>query len=133
MGIETDAEKAYERLLQSKGYMTDRARPTYGFRGGKTFSTRNDFFGCVDVMGIHPGNWPTYAQVTTGGYEAQRQRKRKLEAVAWNPECHVILVVAFKERDPLDKRRKRWRFEIDILDDERTGWLKLEPEFIGLS
>ena len=70
-----------------------------------------DFF-AADVMGKDKYGHMIWAQVTTGGTEAVRQRKRKLEAVPWQLTDRVMLLQLVSEPDPAHKLRKRYFFRV---------------------
>jgi hypothetical protein len=61
-----------------------------------------------------------YAQVTTGGYEAIRQRKRKLEKIPWN-ECETVWILAMERRK--DGRTYIYWFVKHIYTKLTDGWI----------
>lgn len=74
----------------------------------RTKFAKVDFFG-TDVVGIDPSGMKYWIQVTTGGDEAIRQRRRKLEAVPWRKTSDVVEVWRMKESGT-QGRRKAWVF-----------------------
>lgn len=50
-----------------------------------------DFFSC-DVMGCRDDGSKVYIQVTCGGKEALRARRKKIEAEVWHPSEEVYLL-----------------------------------------
>ena len=66
-------------------------------RSVSTKYQRVDLFG-LDLLGkTKNGRW-VGCQVTTGGYEATRQRKRKLEKIPWFVTDRIYLLKVKKER-----------------------------------
>ena len=76
-------ELKIKKILEGYGFEVDKARAAFIFTApGKGFSTPNDFFGCADLMGIHPEkSYTLFIQCTLGDRGA---RRKKLEAVPWN-------------------------------------------------
>jgi len=80
-----------------------------------------DFFGCVDILAVHPTLAPYtfFIQATVGGSEARRQRMRKLEAVPWNLKAHRVMLI---QRDDEDKQLI-WLFTLNEEGDS-LAWTK---------
>lgn len=80
----TDREIFIQKHLEDRyGYITDRARASYyvQYIGGKpqTRSRGNDFFGCIDVIGILPG-MPVIMIQSCGSYNrAVQDRMVKIQ------------------------------------------------------
>src|SRR3990167_11369526 len=84
-------EVRIKKYLESLGFTVDKARAALHFRGpGKFFSSQNDFFGCADLIAIHPEKpYILFIQATLGEISS---RKKKLLAVPWNLQvCRVQL------------------------------------------
>ena len=88
-------------------------------------ATRNQFqkvdFWGADVTGRTRAGRVYYLQVTTGGKEALRQRRKKLEKHAWNPFEDVLLLQLNRTKEG---RRFRYYFTIwrYLIMDEVRSW-----------
>lgn len=89
-------EKKIQEYLESVGFKTDYARPTFRFLGpGRVISGPNDILGCIDIIGVHAEKpYTLFIQATasapTSGNVAPR--KHKMEMVAWNFAHHRVQV-----------------------------------------
>ena len=96
-------EDAIRKYLESLGYTVDKARATrkqlFGPRGpirdkkGNPVyvSSRNDFFGCVDLIALHPQkSYTLFIQATKDRGVSRKQSK--LETVDWNLRHHRVQV-----------------------------------------
>ena len=101
------------------------AREIYGCvmtrRAIQTKWQKVDFWGS-DVVGKTEDGSHVYIQVTTGGDESIRRRKRKLEEVIWHQSDTVYLLV-LREKESKG-RRKKWRFLVYALCD--GSWVQQE-------
>ena len=99
-------EVKVRKYLEANGFTVDRARATLKrlFIPGKApmfVSGANDFFGCADLVGVHPAKGYTlfvqcFASQDSGGLA---HRKRKLEKIPWNlPTQRVQLWQTTKTR-----------------------------------
>jgi len=73
-------EDRIRRFLESNGYITEKAPNVVVWirkPGQQPFpiSKKRDFFGCIDVIGIHHSRDPVLAQVCTAKNRAARRRK----------------------------------------------------------
>jgi hypothetical protein len=109
---QNNAEKAAQHYLASLGYTIQR-------KAIRTMYQKVDFF-CADVMAKNAYGEIVYAQVTTGGYEAVRQRKRKLEKIPWN-EFETVLILAMERRK--EGRAYIYWFVKHIYLKLTDGWL----------
>jgi hypothetical protein len=82
-----------------------------------------DFWGS-DVMGRTESGMVFYAQVTTGGPEAVRQRRRKLEQIPWNEHERPMLFVLHAAKDG---RQVNYYFEIQHLVSPDMAWITESP------
>lgn len=77
-------ELRVKHFLESIGWTADKARQAAKFLGpGRIVGTPNDFFGCIDIMAVHPEKTYTLLVQTTLDSGIGR-KKRDLEAVRWN-------------------------------------------------
>ena len=87
-------EKKIQAFLEERGFTVMRTWPKYGFfkKNGKmiVITTRQDFFGCADLVAIHPKKKHTYfIQCTLTDAAVRRE---KMEAVPWNLEGQPVFV-----------------------------------------
>ena len=70
-----------------------------------------DFFSC-DVMGCREDGSKVYIQVTCGGKQALRTRRKKIEAEAWHPSEEVYLLELDRSvYKPFSYFFRIWRYE----------------------
>ena len=84
-----------------------------------------DLFGC-DVLGKKPDGTYAWIQVTAGGAEAARRRRRKLEGYPWCSADMVLLLQLVSTEDPSNARKKRWWFRVYEYAAGNT-WQQREP------
>lgn len=70
-----------------------------------------DFFAC-DIMGKRENGSMVWAQVTAGGPEALRVRRRKLEKIPWHSSDAVIVLQLTSTPNPANARSKLWFFRV---------------------
>lgn len=115
-----EAERAGEWFLREKmGCVVTR-------RALRTKFAKVDFY-AADIIGKREDGSCVYAQVTAGGSEALRVRRRKLEKVPWHWSEDVLLL-QMQEKE-FSGRGKKWEFRVHVLlrGDEpnnplRTQW-----------
>jgi len=94
-------EKKVEAFLVGRGFTVMRTWPKYGFfkKNGKmvVITSRQDFFGCADLVAIHPGRNKTYFIQCTLTDAAVR--RTKMEAIAWNLDAQNVTVWKRMEAD----------------------------------
>lgn len=90
--------------------------PAMIIRAIRTKFQHQDLWG-ADVMGRTTQGRCWYAQVTAGGNEAVRVRRRKLEAIPWNQFDHVLLLQLVENPDPANARRKQFYFRVHRYDN----------------
>lgn len=86
-----------------------------------------DFWAC-DVMGRTKRGEVFFAQVTTGGNEAVRVRRRKLEKISWNDTETVMVLQLVESQNPTDARKKVFHFRVHNLEDKDQWYV--EPESV---
>jgi len=115
---QANAEKAAQWLLASWGYTQQR-------KAVRTKYQKVDFFG-ADIMAMDDyRGYKIFCQVTTGGYEAIRQRKRKLEQYIFSEHDDVFIFVMKKEKKG---RSFEYWFEINYFDMSGDDWYERPPE-----
>ena len=80
-------------------------------RALRTKFAKVDFY-AADIIGKRADGSCVYAQVTAGGAEALRTRRRKLERVPWHPSETVMVLQLTFTPDPANKARKLWFFRV---------------------
>ena len=82
-------------------------------RAIRTKYQKVDFFGC-DAMGMDHNGTKIFIQVTTGEYEAVRQRKRKLEKFTWHKydNINVFQMIKKKSGRTFDYYFIIWDYEV---------------------
>jgi len=110
----SDTERAAEHYL----YHEYKCLPHTIRRAVRTKYQSVDFWGC-DVMAKDEWGHSYFAQVTTGGVEAVRQRRRKLEKIPWNDLEHIMVLQMIETPDPLDNRKKKFYFRVHEMDKTR--------------
>ena len=90
-------------------------------RALRTKFARVDFF-ASDIIGKLPNGACVYAQVTAGGNEALRTRRRKLEAVPWHESEAVLVLQLVSTPDPVNATRKLYWFRVHRYDQSRGEW-----------
>jgi len=111
----SEAERAGE------WYLRERCGCVMTRKAVRTKWQSQDFFGS-DIMGKRPGGACVYAQVTAGGNEALRVRRRKLEAVPWHPSERVMVLQLTSTPDPARASRKLWWFRVHYYNHRRGVW-----------
>lgn len=110
MGVylkETEAEKALEaHLLLSGECAVHRVQSNVVKRGNRYMRLREDVFGCIDLVVMHPDDRFDWIQVTTPA--GVTKRRRKIERLPWPIDASVMIITIRKERDPADGRRVRY-------------------------
>ena len=91
---------------------------THTIRAVRTKWQWQDLFGC-DVLGKRPDGSCVWIQVTAGGAEAARRRRRKLEQYPWSVEDTVLFLQLVHTEDPDNARRKLWWFRIWRYEDKK--------------
>ena len=81
-----------KKYLESVGFVVDKARAALKFAGpGKFFSSSNDFFGCADLIGVHPDKaYSLFVQCHLSSNPNIKRRQQKMEAVPWNLAVHRV-------------------------------------------
>lgn len=95
---------------------------THFVKAIKTKFQSVDMFAC-DIMAKSKGS-TFFVQVTTGGYEAVRTRKKKLETIPWL-ESDVVYVFQLVDTGTRMGRSKVWVFNRLQLCP-RLGWVERE-------
>ena len=90
-------------------------------RALRTKFAKVDFF-AADIIGKLSDGACVYAQVTAGGNEALRTRRRKLEKVPWHPSERVMVLQLTSTQDPANKARKLWHFRVHNYDHMAKKW-----------
>lgn len=111
-------EKKIKGLFEDRGFVVERANPKLQAIGpGKFRSVSHDFFGCIDLICIHPYKLPTwFVQCTTG---QASERRRKIEEISWNHGGHMVQLW---KRMPNKRDIKIYTYSIKSLKDPRMIW-----------
>jgi len=109
-----DAERAAE------WYAHEIEGCVHTIRAVRTKWQYQDLFGC-DVLGKKPDGTYLWIQVTAGGAEAVRRRKRKLEGYPWCGADTILLLQLVQTDDPSDSRKKLWWFR--VYDYTSSQWV----------
>ena len=112
-----NAERASEHFL----YHVYHCEPSQIIRAVKTRYQRQDLW-AADTAGRTKRSEVFYAQVTAGGSEALRQRRRKLEKICWRPDETVLVLQLVERPDPANARKKQFYFRIHRLDTVNNMW-----------
>jgi hypothetical protein len=116
------AERAGEWYLRKVGgcTVTNRTRRVVIKRGNKFVSFTMELWHC-DVWGRKSDGSGVYAQVTTGGSEALRVRRRKIELIPWHESETVLVLQLTSTPDPANRRRTLWWFRVHRYDMAGSG------------
>ena len=78
--------------LEAGGFTCDQARASLKMIGpGRFISSSNDFFGCTDLIAVHPFYEKTvFIQCHAG--DDPYSRMHKMDAVSWNTRAQQVLV-----------------------------------------
>lgn len=118
--------KAFEtkirKYLESVGFTVDVARPTIKYCGpGKIFSGPNDFWGCLDLIAVHPEKAFTLGIQASCDVGNVAAKKKKCEAIPWN-----IMVQNIQIWVPLEGVRGGIRtYQLGIVQPTGIQWREI--------
>lgn len=96
--------------------------PEQIIRAVRTQWQRVDLWAC-DVAGRDEDGFCYYAQVTAGQNEAVRTRRRKIEAINWNPMEAVFVLQLVEQPNPANARRKDFYFRVHEYFVKGKTWI----------
>lgn len=114
-GKRAEAERAAE------WYLRERCGCIHTRRAVRTQWQKVDFW-AADVVGKRADGSHVYAQATTGGDEALRTRRRKLEQYAWHVSDMVMVLQLTATPNPANRRRKEWWFRVHVYNHGSRVW-----------
>lgn len=131
-------KKIVDKFLEPNGFASEKAgalviwipvRDAAGktiYKDGKPqlrpITRHEDFWHCIDIIAVHREHMPFFIQATIGGYEAVRQRQRKIDSKEyWNPDYQCIQIW---QRDSSGNKQGVFIYQLqrDRDADTITGW-----------
>jgi len=109
-------EKKVRGIMEAEGWQVETANPKLQFIGpGRMISKAHDFFGCIDLIGVHPkAPYTVFVQCTTG---AAAPRRKKMEAIKWNYDGHRVVLI---KRMP---NKRDWTVYTKQNDKDWFAWI----------
>ena len=110
-----DRERKAKAILEAQGYRVEQAPKVAGYFNGMVRSSRHDFWGCIDLIGVHASRPTLYVQV--GGADVMRTKEREVVdfARSVSQDHNTVMVWGFVE----GRRPEGQRFRV-------TCWNGLE-------